>query len=427
MSGTEELSLPIEGLFWDPADESRRVRGRVVWPRRSPQLQLEEPLRLPPDRSNPLEGIQAMGREEADVIVGQSLTGQQLCLQDCFVTQMSGGKVSHPQLWSVARVYIGTATPPPEVASLEVQLFGLRDFYGAPLLGEFKPIAKGNRDRITVDWSSSPKLEAAFGQLTVRFEDDMGASGTADRLTLTATPRIHIVAPEPRPIDELRPEVGYLSTLVGFCRGAAAELAQLWLVTKEGDNVRCLERLRPLPEHADDGSHAWLGIGDLAPFAHTLERWREFCVTNENGLAMIAEYLRGPPRHMTIDRLLVLVRFLEEYSHTLVAGGGMPAKKELHRRIRWTQQRHAGALGNALGKDDGQAFPKAVADARHYHTHFNPNYAAKAATGLDLVILIDRLWLLTRACVLSELGYDDSQTAERLSNDPQVSWLAAQP
>ena len=427
MTGTEKLSLAIEGLFWDPADQSRRVRGRVVWPRRSPQLQLEGPLRLAPEGGNPLESIQAMGREEADVIVGQSLSGRQLCLEDCFVTQMNGRKVSHPQVWSVARVYIGAETPVPKVASLQFQLFGLRDFYGTPLLGEFKPVAKGNRDRITVDWCSSPKLEAPFGQVTVRFEDDMGASGTVDRLTLTATPRIHIVPPEPRPLDELRPEVGYLSTLVGFCRGAVAELDQLWLVTENGESVQCLERLRPLPEHADDASHAWLGIGNLAPLAHTLERWREFCVTNENGVAMIAEYLRDPPRYMTIDRLLVLVRFLEEYSHTLVAAGTMPATQELRNRIRWIQQRHAGALSNAMGKNDGEAFPKAVADTRHYHTHFNPKYAAKAATGLDLVILIDRLWLLTRACVLSELGYDDAQVAERLSNDARVSWLAAQP
>lgn len=427
MSEAEALSLPIEGLFWDPADETRRVRGRVMWPRRSPQLQLEGPLRLAPEGSNPLESIQAMGRGEADVIVGRSLTGRQLCLQNCFVIQMNGGKVSHPQVWSVARVYIGAATPPPKVASLEFQLFGLRDFYGTPLLGEFKPVAKGNRDRITVDWSSSPKLEAAFGQLAVRFDDDMSANGTAERLTLTATPRIHIVPPEPRPLDELRPEIGYLATLVGFCRGAAAELDELWLVTERGERVRCLERLRPLPDSADDGSHAWLGIGNLTPLAHTLERWREFCVTNENGLAMIAEYLRDPPRYMTIDRLLVLVRFLEEYSHTLIAAGTMPAKQELDKRIRWIQQRHAGALGDAMGKHGGVAVARAVADTRHYHTHFNPKYAAKAATGLDLIILIDRLWLLTRACVLSELGYDDDQVAGRLSNDPRVSWLAGQP
>jgi ApeA N-terminal domain 1 len=255
----------------------------------------------------------------------------------------------------------------------------------------------------------------------------MQGAGTVDHFTLAATPRIHIVPPEPRTLDERRPEVEYLATLVGFCRGQLAELDALWLVTDDDSSARCLEHLRPLSGHAGERADAWLRIGDLAPHADTFGRWRKFCTTNQNSASMIAQYLRDPPRHMTIDRLLVLVRFFEEYAITSIAAGTVPKSKDkLHKVIRFLMEQHAGALGNGMGKHHGQAFPKAVADTRNYHTHFNPDLAALAATELSLVILIDRLWLLTRAVVLSELGYDDDQIAAKLGNDPRTSWLAAQ-
>jgi hypothetical protein len=427
MRGSEDESEEIEGRFWDPGYEDRRVRGRVVRERRIPRLLLEEPLRPAPAEGDPLERIRAMGRETADVIAGQSLTGEPLCLENCFVIQMVGAKVPHPQVWSVERLFIGADAPPRTIARLEVHLLGLRDFYGAPLLGDLTPTANANRERYTIDWLSSPRLEAQFGDVTVIFDDEMTVTGPAHQLTLNATPRIHVVPPEPRHLDDLRPDVGFLATLVGFCRGAAAELDQLWLVSADGIRVRCIERLRSLPEDDDDDGHPWLGIGNLNPLARTLERWRAFCVENENAVAMLAEYLRGPRRYMTIDRLLVLARFIEEYSHTSVAAGSMPPKDKFHQRVRFVQQRHTAALGQVMGHHHGEAFPKGVADTRHYHTHFNPIYAAKAATGLDLVILIDRLWVLVRACVLSELGFGDVQVAELLRLDPRFSWLAAQP
>jgi hypothetical protein len=143
---------------------------------------------------------------------------------------------------------------------------------------------------------------------------------------------------------------------------------------------------------------------------------------------MVAEYLRDPPRNMTIERLLVLVRFFEEYAHTSIDSGAMPKSKDkLHKVIRFLMEQHADALGKSMGKHHGQAFPKAVADTRNYHTHFNPALAVLAATGPELVILIDRLWLLARAVVLGELGYDDLQIAAKLNNDRRVGWLAAQP
>jgi hypothetical protein len=432
MSGIKELSLPIEGRFWDPADDSVRVRGRVIWPGRWARLELEEPLRRAPTGSNPLQAIQAQGREEAELIAGRSLTGMPLCLTDCYVTQMKGAEVPHPQRWTAARVFIGASAPPAKVARLDVQLHGLRDFYGDPLLGEFGTVPDGDRDRMTVDWKSSPTVELLFGEVTLRFEDEMQGAGTNDLFTLVARPRIHIVPPQPRTLDELRPEIEYLATLVSFCRGVVVELDELWLVTVDDSRVRCLERLRPLSEHAGERTDAWLRLGNLTPLPETFGRWRQFCITNANSASMIAQYLRDPPRHMTIDRLLVLARFMEEYTHTSIESGAMPKKNDGKRWtfrsvVRFFMDQHSVALGGAMGPDHGQVFPKAVADTRNYHTHFNPKLAAKAARDLDLVVLIDRMWCLTRAIVLSELGYDDEQVAQMLGNDPHVSWLTTQP
>jgi hypothetical protein len=72
---TQDEPEEIEGRFWDPDDQGRSVRGKVVWQGRMPRLLLEEPLRPQPHEGNPLERIQAMGRETADVIAGQSFGG----------------------------------------------------------------------------------------------------------------------------------------------------------------------------------------------------------------------------------------------------------------------------------------------------------------------------------------------------------------
>ncbi len=69
-----------------------------------------------------MESIQVMGSETADVIAGATLAGEPLSLQDGFVTEMNGGPVAHPQLWSVARVLIGAETPPAVLTRLEVEL-----------------------------------------------------------------------------------------------------------------------------------------------------------------------------------------------------------------------------------------------------------------------------------------------------------------
>ena len=141
---------------------------------------------------------------------------------------------------------------------------------------------------------------------------------------------------------------------------------------------------------------------------------------------MVAEYLRGGQTVPTVDRLLYLVRFVEEYYGFLVESGAITKPKdELKKRTQQLVTIHAAVLGKALGANPGN-FGKRVADTRNYHTHFDKAEAGNAATGRDLAVLIDRMWVLVRACLLGELGFDANQAADLLALDGHVGWLSTQ-
>jgi hypothetical protein len=112
-----ELLLDIEGRFWDPASPTRPVRGRLQWSRQKGTLALEELLR-PVGRpgQNPLERVVTAGRDEMDVIAGRTVFGEPLCLMDCFVHQMKGAAVQHPQVWTVNATLLGVDLPPTQIS-----------------------------------------------------------------------------------------------------------------------------------------------------------------------------------------------------------------------------------------------------------------------------------------------------------------------
>lgn len=69
----------------------------------------------------------------------------------------------------------------------------------------------------------------------------------------------------------------------------------------------------------------------------------------------------------------------------------------------------------ACGIDDAGAFAKRAKAARNHYTHSTGPPDDVVPEGRDLVIHIDRLWFVTRACVLRELGFENDEIAARLT------------
>jgi hypothetical protein len=68
----------------------------------------------------------------------------------------------------------------------------------------------------------------------------------------------------------------------------------------------------------------------------------------------------------------------------------------------------------ACGVDDAAAFARRAKAARNHYTHPSGSVDKEVPEGRDLVIHINRLWFLIRACVLRELGFEDEEIVARL-------------
>lgn len=419
------LLVELEGSFWDPQAPEHAVRGRLTWSGASATLALEDVLHpATGDELDPLQRIVRSGRDRAELIAGITVFGERLCLIDCFVHRMQGARVHHPQLWSVSQALLGIDTPPAQVHGLELRIPAMRSFYGEALF-ELDRAPAGAREKLSMVWQSSPEVTIALDGLRLVFDDDWSVSGPVFDLRLRATPRLRLLPTAPAPVDELDAAVARLVPLIEVCQAAPLEIAETRLLLDHDRQARRLQLLRPIVPTSAERS-PWLALGNLAPIDVTVERWLAFAGANPNAVAMLSDYLRSHATAPSADRLLQLVRFIEEYYRSLITSNRLQPKRTLQARLLQLARRHAATVGAALGPK-AASFAQRAADTRHYYTHYDQRLAGKAATEMELVILTDRMWALIRACLLDELGLDMPRAGELLALDPRLGWLAQQP
>ena len=78
-------------------------------------------------------------------------------------------------------------------------------------------------------------------------------------------------------------------------------------------------------------------------------------------------------------------------------------------------------IGNKKQQDD---FVYRVVATRNYLTHFDVDNEEKCAKGTDLLILIEKLKLIIKSCLLEEIGMDQSRIRTILENYKPRSFLA---
>lgn len=391
--------------------------------------------------------------DRIDTIYGRSLTGEPLCLSDCYVRRLDIAAVQYRQTWTVNATLVGVDKPNPLIRGLEVRSPDLRPFYGSPIVGAPKRGQADGRETVDLHWMSSPEVKVDLGEVKVIFDDDWQITGTASELSLTARPRLRLLSDVDTTEENLSKVVGPLLLMVGVFSGSPVDERELRLILPEGGEARSLSGRRPFVPPLD-APRPWLALGNLAPLERTLPAWLALHKELPRGLIMLAEYHRAGPATPWEDRLLYLARFVEQYHRKRHDSRRMP-KAKFRKRREEVRDRLGGELGlwaygliehanerhlaerlqeliDNLGDVVADALPNAaefgqtVADTRNYYTHYSDHLEAKAAAGWELVLLTERLWVVVRALLLRELGFDAGESRSLLNLDGGLAWLITQ-
>ena len=437
--------IDIEGFFWADNPESR-VRGHLTFDGRV-SLALESTLRLLKDAS----------LDKLDVIYGMTLLGQPLCLSGCFVYEQIMGNVQHHQSWSADRLLVGTHDPKPEVTGVSVTIEDFSLLWGAPDVA-FKEGQRDACDSLDISWLSRGRLSLTVGELTIEIDDDYQVHGNGTHLELDSAPRIRFKLKDPGPVEPLSEAVGPLLVLANVFLRRPVTLLEQRAELPGGSEVQELFPQRPIIQENRKPQQPWVPLGNLQPLDRSLTRWYEFAAELPSAFAMVAEYTRAGSTTPWEDRLSYLARFVEQYHRAKFENHRMDrqefkqkralVKSTLHEAklddlADWTHSltEHANEKRLAerlqeLVEDFGDTvspmiaeyedWAKAVADTRNYYTHYSGYLKSRAAHGFDLIVMTKQLWLVVRACLLREMGFDNAKSIELFSFDSERAWLVNQ-
>jgi hypothetical protein len=292
--------IDTEGFFWAD-DPDRRVRGHLRFDGRV-ALALESTLRLVNDAS----------RDKLDVIRGETLLGQPLCLCDCFVYQQIIGAVQHRQSWSANKLLIGTHDPKPHVIGISVTIEDFSLLWGAPDV-DLKEGQRDGCDSLDIRWLSRGQLSLAIGEMMLEIDDFYRFSGNGTHLELDSAPRIRFKTEKPGPVDPLSRAVGPLLILTNVFLRRPVSLLEQHLVLPADSEVQEVLPQRPIFQDGGKVPQPWVPLGNLQPLDRSLTGWYDFAAELPSAFAMVVEYTRAGPMTPWEDRLAYLARFVEQY------------------------------------------------------------------------------------------------------------------
>ena len=95
------------------------------------------------------------------------------------------------------------------------------------------------------------------------------------------------------------------------------------------------------------------------------------------------------------------------------------------RRLAERLQEFIDDLGDVVADalPDAAQFGRTVTDTRNYYTHYSGYLETRAASGWELVLLTKRLWVVVRALLLRELGFNAAESRTLLDLDGELAWL----
>jgi len=114
-----------------------------------------------------------------------------------------------------------------------------------------------------------------------------------------------------------------------------------------------------------------------------------------------------------------------EYKEWLLAKLKYSNEISLSQRLKEVISSHIEIAEFYIGsKRDQKEFIRLVVDTRNFLTHFDKRSEAKRARGANLLILIDKIKIVIRACLLKEIGISDPEIAAILRRYKEKSFLS---
>lgn len=151
-------------------------------------------------------------------------------------------------------------------------------------------------------------------------------------------------------------------------------------------------------------------------FERSLNNWFAASERHESTLNLYFSAVHSPDMFAE-QRFLSIVQAAETY-HRQKYGKNYTLKD----RVRLLVDRYRQELGPIIA--DSLRFAVRVYDTRNYFTHYETGKRERAAHGRELHLLTQRVAYVVRACLLSELGFDDRAAGGVFANFRHFKFIA---
>ncbi|MGH2907154.1 MAG: HEPN domain-containing protein, partial [Solirubrobacterales bacterium] len=446
----------FEGDFWIPETPNRTCRGALhVSDDGRVEVRLEDRLVEP---ENPLDPLPE-GRDYAR-ICGTTFDRKQLCLVDAFTINMKGNfphGVQHPETVFANRLIVGSHEADPEVVSASLQTTNLVKFID-PLTRAIIP--RQEEDSFRVVWSdlgADRSIELDGVTLSLLHVYSGGTSN--GRGYIENAGLIKTTSEEPATYSTLFAPCEVLHTYVDFLSLKPGQKTELTGRTADGQGIELISTSADAKDHRN---RPWLQLGDVFnEFEDTAQRWIKLAGEDKLLFAALGDLVQGHGGLM--DRTLYALRFIdlhhtirnpetqefreeqkrkkdevlaavpEEYEEWVNGALSISGRPSFRIRLEETIDSFGDLFYPLLGNADLPTreerlknFSKVARDTRNYFAHLTVDEYS-ITEGIDMYWFFHRIWFISRACILSDLGYSEERVAELIRKDQYFSQVARKP
>ncbi len=430
-------------MFWLPNAAQHRVRGGLTASFDGIGLELEGVLGVAESEDVDAFSLMLDAPDHYELIHG-SADGP-VTLEDCTTVNSGGtlamrsfhadgspaGAFSMPhQEVRAMRAVLGVYLRRFELTGLRLQLTHLAQWAGVPN-GDVTPLEGGGT---RMEYRPPVPVVATIDGARVSIEWTAGATwGSSGRMALE--PGVAFVVELPAPMsltDALRQFVTPLQAFMTLATSTANAVTHL--------------HIRPSPAallsaEQPGAGHLWpcfypakgrrgVVVEQLAHdepffrlsevrdrFGDVLSRWFETIGQFGPAVNLYVAQLHSPPEHLEL-RFLLAAMTAEVLHARLNIGRG---RMSLHRRMLELVQNMPPSSAVIIGSSD--IFAALVARTRNYYTHWDD--PADVASGGNLLVLTEKVRLVTQATLLHELGFSADELDQVISRNRATATIAA--